>query len=193
MADGRLVADCALAETAGAPFTGRADFLVEREGQVDGLLGWFRAELAPGVWMTNGPADPDRINRRQVYFPIEPVSANRGDVMSCDVRVLPRASLVDWSVAVRDSQGRLLRASRHSTFGGLLVSAEDLRRTATSARPRLSRSGEARLEVLRLCDGRHTVAEMEYALGTRFADLFPSADDVAAFVAEVLTVYGREP
>jgi protein arginine N-methyltransferase 1 len=191
LASGRTIAECALGETRGAPFTGGAEFDVERDGRLDGMLGWFRAELAPGVWMANGPADPDRINRRQVFFPVDPVDVARGDTVACQLRVIPRAAIVDWSVQVRDSEARVRHTSRHSTFAGLLVSAEDLRLTANDARPTLSRAGEARLETLRLCDGRHTVAEMERVLGTRFPDLFVGADDAAAFVAEVLTVYGR--
>jgi protein arginine N-methyltransferase 1 len=191
LATGRRVADCVLAETKGTPFTGGAEFTVEREGRFDGLLGWFRADLAPDVWMTNAPADPDRINRRQTYFPVDPVAVTRGDVICCDIRVIPRAFIVEWSVQVRHAAGQVRHTSRHSTFGGLLVSAEDLRRTANTARPRLSRSGEARLEVLRLCDGRHTVQEIERALAVRFPDLFASTERASAFVAEVLTVYGQ--
>jgi protein arginine N-methyltransferase 1 len=191
LATGARVITARLAGYDGTPLEGRALMEIRQRGTVHGLLGWFSAELAEGVVMTNAPGVPDRINRRQVYFPVEPVPVAAGDRVTCRLKILPRNSIVDWTVTVRDRRGRVRGESRRSTFAGLLVSAEDLRVTASLARPRLSRAGEARRDVLELCDGTHTVDEIEAAIERRFPDLAPSREAAAGFVAEVLAVYGR--
>jgi protein arginine N-methyltransferase 1 len=170
---------------------GEAAFDVARAGRFDGMLGWFSAELAPGVTMTNGPGDPRRINRRQVYFPVDPLDVDVGDTVTSRMKILPRSMIVEWYTTVRGRHGRDRASGRHSTFGGLLVSAEDLRRTANEARPRLSRVGAARLDVLSRCTGQQTIREIEHAVAAGFPELFDNADEAARFVAEVVAVYAR--
>lgn len=190
LASGACAITAPLSTYDGAPLTGRATMEIRRSGHLHGLLGWFSARLADGVVMTNAPSAPDRINRRQVFLPVDPTVVASGDTLTCQLRVLPRSSIVDWQVTVRDPSGHVRRETRRSTFAGLLVSAEDLRVTAGLARPRLTRPGQARREVLQLCDGRHTVADIEAAIQERFPDLAPSREDAEGFVAEVLAVYG---
>jgi hypothetical protein len=50
----------------------------------------------------------------------------------------------------------------------------------------LSRAGEVRRLVLDLCDGTHTVQEIEREAAARFADLFPADEDAARLVAELV-------
>ena len=78
---------------------------------------------------------------------------------------------------------------RHTTLRGMLLAREDLARTNPAHRPVLTRSGAARLTVLRLCDGERTLAEIERALYDEYRDLFASPVEAAVFVAEVVTRY----
>jgi hypothetical protein len=143
------------------------------------------------VELTNAPGSPVRIGRRNVFLPVDPVEVRPGDRVEGAITILPTVMMVDWSIVVMDQAGQPRARSRHSTFEGMLVSAEDLARTAPAARPRLSRAGEARRLVLTLCDGSHAVADIERAVGEQFADLFPRPEDASRFVAEVLVPYGR--
>jgi protein arginine N-methyltransferase 1 len=191
LATGARLITTRLAEYDGAQLKASAAMEIRRDGNLHGLLGWFSAELADGIVMTNAPGVPDRINRRQIYFPVEPIGVTPGDKVTCTLQILPLNSIVDWKVAVRGRSGQVRGETRRSTFEGLLVSIEDLRVTASRACPRLSRAGEARRDVLQLCDGAHTVAEIETAILQRFPDLAPRREDAEGFVAEVLAVYGR--
>ena len=45
--------------------------VVARAGTLHGIGGWFHAELAPSIGFTNAPTAECRINRRNVFFPLD--------------------------------------------------------------------------------------------------------------------------
>ncbi len=173
----------------GVVFAGDAAFDVQRAATLDGLAGWFTAELAPGIVMTNAPGVSCRINRRNVFFPLrERVPVDAGDRVTVSMRIRPASLLVQWHVEVRGGRdGRLRHTTRTSTFEGMLLSREALTRTRPAFQPSLSRAGHARRTVLELCDGARPLADIEREVFRRHADLFSDQDDAAAFVAEVVT------
>lgn len=165
---------------------------IDRSGLLHGLGGWFSAELAPGVSMSNSPLDGSRIRRRQVFLPIDrPVAVARGDLVNVRMRVLPEQSIVAWEVRVDFRAGGFERF-RHSTLHGMLVTPADLDRTRPAFRPSLTRSGVARQSILNLCDGSRALADIEDEVYRRHADLFLTRDQAAVFVAEVVTRYTRD-
>ncbi|HEY7792050.1 MAG TPA: class I SAM-dependent methyltransferase [Vicinamibacterales bacterium] len=174
---------------------GAVEMTIAAAGTLHGIGGWFSAELAPGISMTNDPLAPDRIARRQAWFPIdEPIDAKPGDRVRATVHIRPLDMVVSWHVRVERPGGTRspqLGDFRHSTFGGMLMAPELLARTRPDAQPTLSPAGEARRSVLELCDGGRTVAEIEAEVWRRHEPLFGSPDRAAAFVAEVITRYGR--
>lgn len=162
---------------------------IARRGVLHGLGGWFRAELAPGMWMSNSPEDPARIRRRQVFFPLqEPVDVQHGDRIEARVQILPQDLMVKWEVTV-SFPGERGRTFRHSTLRGMLLTREDLARTSPLYRPALTARGIARRTVLELCDGRHTLAEIEAEVYRRHGELFADRAQASTFVAEVVTRY----
>lgn len=173
-----------LASATAEPFRGDVAVDVTRDGTLHGVGGWFVAEMAPGVTMSNSPIAPTPINRHNVFFPVDcPVAVKRGDRVRVAMRIIPGESLVAWTVEVND------RRFAHSTFRGMLIAAEDLARTQPGFRPRLSPWGEARRTVLTLCDGRRALAEIEAEVHARHPGLFASPAAAARFVAEVVTRY----
>lgn len=159
-----------------------------RDGRLDGLCGWFDAELAPAVRMTNAPAEADRINRRPGFLPLErPLPLSRGDRLDVSLHVLPADTMLTWQVERAGGADRM----RHSTWKGLLPTQEALARTRAGAAPVLNDHGLARRSVLDLCDGRRTVREIEIALAARHPDLFADPHSAEVFVAEVLSTYAR--
>ncbi len=162
---------------------------VTRAGTLHGVGGWFSARLSPSVTMSNSPLAAAPIKRRNVFFPIdEPVSVAPGDQVKVDMRILPRDTMVRWDVELWRGGARQARFS-HSTFHGMLLSAEDLRRTHPGFAPKLTAWGQARLTVLTLCDGQRSVAEVEAELQRRHPELFRTAAEAAEFAAEVITRY----
>ncbi|MBA2506062.1 MAG: 50S ribosomal protein L11 methyltransferase [Thermoleophilaceae bacterium] len=173
-----------------SPIHGRASLRIERDGTLHGAGGWFAAEMSPGVTMTNSPLAEERIKRRNVFFPVErPVAVTAGDRVEVSMSIVPSEVMVDWDVTVTGADGTSKAASRHSTFAGMLLSAEDLARTRPDFAPRLTPRGEARRTVLSLCDGDRPLAAVEEELYRRHGDLFPSPEDAALFAAEVVTRY----
>jgi precorrin-6B methylase 2 len=166
-----------------APFDCRASLATSRDGVLDGIGGWFAADLAGGVAMTNAPGDVNRIDRSNVVFPIDqPVPLRAGDAVNVSMRIRPSDRLVKWTV---EAGGRRFS---HSTLGGMLIPREDLERTRPTFTPRLTDRGVARRTVLELCDGRPLEA-IEREVFERHRDLFDSETAAHVFVAEVVTRY----
>jgi Ribosomal protein L11 methyltransferase (PrmA) len=176
------IADEPLALDVSLPIAGRA--------VLDGIGGWFTADLAPGVILTNSPFSDDRIDRRNVYFPIDPVAVEPGDLVALRMRILPAAFVVSWRGEVTRA-GRTIASFNRSTLGGMLLSRDDLARQRAEYVPALTPRGRARLTVLELCDGSHPLAEVERGLFERHPDLFATEAEAAVFAAEVVTRYTR--
>ena len=166
--------------------TGEADFHIARTGTLDGIGGWFVAELAPGITFTNGPDTDQRINRRQVVLPVTSLPVGPGDRVQLRIRFRPLTLTVDWQVVVSAADGSERARVRRSTFQGMLIAPEDLASKSPVARPKLSTRGEARRTALDLCDGSRTVREIEHALRDAYPEMLPTDADASAFLAEVL-------
>ncbi|MGE0040495.1 MAG: 50S ribosomal protein L11 methyltransferase [Vicinamibacterales bacterium] len=192
LADSRPLFHIDLRTAEGERLEGEASFSVARAGAMDAVAAWFVADLAPGVTMTNGPGDPRRIDRRLAVLPIDrPVAVAPGDRIDITLRARPAETVLDWRVVVRGADGGERARFRHSTFGGMLIAAEDLARTLPDRVPVLSAVGRARQSVLELCDGVRTVGAIEREMRARHAELLPTDAAAATFVAEVLTRYAE--
>lgn len=162
---------------------------IDRNGTVHGIGAWFNAAMAPDVTMTNAPGAASRINRRNVFLPLErPVAVRQDDEVGVTIRIRPSDMLVSWSVEI-DARGHVSR-ERHSTLEGMLLTREAVRAHDPESRPRLTSRGLARRTLLELCDGRHALAEIEREVQRRHPDLFGTPAQAQAFVAEVVTRYG---
>lgn len=90
----------------------RARFEIGRDCLVNGLAGWFRAELAPGVWISTAPGAQDRIDREGVLMALDPpVRCGRGDVLHARFRALLADALTVWEARREGDSAR-----RHSTW-----------------------------------------------------------------------------
>jgi len=174
-------------------FHGETKLSVSRSCTLHGLGGWFDAQLANGITMTNSPMGEPRIQRGQIYFPIDrAVPALGGDSVCVRMTVRPADSIVNWNVDIMDPlSGDAKARFRHSTWKGMLVPPEDILRTQPCYRPKLIPRGEARRTVVNLCDGIRTVSEIEEELLRLYPNLFRSRDEAAVFVAEVVTRYAE--
>jgi hypothetical protein len=176
-----------------APFHGEGTTVIRRSGTMHGLGGWFTAELAAGIAMTNSPLAPERIQRRQVFFPVgRAVLVGEGDLVKIRMTVRPADLVVNWNVDVLDGNtGARKDSFRHSTWKGMLITSEVLKRTQPGFKPKLIPRGEGRRTVVNLCDGARTLAEIEDEVFRLHPDLFQSREAAAAFVGEVITRYAE--
>ena len=175
------------------PFHAEAKAAICRSGTMHGLGGWFVAQLAAGISMTNSPLSPERIHRRQIYFPIDrAVQVTAGDLVRIRMTVRPVDSVVNWNVEVLDgSSGATKDSFRHSTWKGMLLSPEDLTQTRPGFKPKLIPRGEARRTVVNLCDGVRTLSDIEDEVFRLHPNLFRTREEAAVFVAEVVTRYAE--
>jgi protein arginine N-methyltransferase 1 len=165
-----------------------AELTIGRRGRLDGIGGWFSAALSPGVTMTNSPFASDRIDRRNVFLPIDPIDVEPGDRVSVRMRILPAEVVVTWRGEVTRS-GAVRGTFNRSTVAGMLLSRDELARQRPDYVPHLTPRGRARLTVLELCDGAHALADIEQELFERHGDIFQTRGEAAAFATEVITRY----
>lgn len=83
-------------------------FRMERPGLLQGLAGWFAAELAPGVLLDTGPGRETHWG--QYLFPLPPTPVERGDELSLRLWLSEeRGDLVwHWRGSLRGAGGRKL-------------------------------------------------------------------------------------
>jgi protein arginine N-methyltransferase 1 len=191
--DAVVIASVDLNHATTETFHGEARLIVSRSCALHGLGGWFDAELAKGISITNSPMGEPRIKRRQVYFPIDrAVPVLEGDSICVRITVRPADSIVNWNIDIVDARSGDAKAKfRHSTWKGMLLPPEDISRTQPGFRPKLIPRGEARRAVVNLCDGVRTVSEIEEELLRLHPNLFRTRDEAAVFVAEVVTRYAE--
>jgi len=165
---------------------------VLRAGTFHGVAGWFSAELASGVVMTNSPLEADAIDRHSAFFPLENVVAVReGDLIDLTMHIFPVEKMITWKTSVtrpsaRDASPVHLADFVHSTFNAMFLSREGLTKSRPGFRPRLTRRGEARAFALALCNGDHPLAEIEDSLFANYPDLFRRRDQASVFVGQLI-------
>ncbi|MEK7869905.1 MAG: hypothetical protein AAB271_06180 [Nitrospirota bacterium] len=135
-----------------------------------------------------------------MFFPHDrPVAVQTDDRVFVSMRILPTQVVVSWNVEVwrtdpqdpTHTKKTKLAQFSHSTLNGMLISREDLQRTKPTSIPTLNPWGQARLTVLTLCDGLRPLADIEQEVLRQHPNLFPSLNEAATFVAEVVTRYAR--
>jgi protein arginine N-methyltransferase 1 len=172
--------------------SGKALAAFARDAVMHGLAGWFDAELSPSVRMTNSPFAVKAIRRPAFFLPLDPTTVRANERFEVAITIVPRESLISWTVEIIGADARPRARFSHSTFRGMLLCPEDLRKAAPDFVPTLNDWGEARRTVFALCDGRRNLREIENEVLRQHANLFPSSAEAAAFVAEVMVPYVYE-
>ena len=62
------------------------DFTIERDGTLNGLVGWFSTELSQATILDTAPHLP-RTHWAQTYFPYYPMKVKKGDVVHVDYQI----------------------------------------------------------------------------------------------------------
>jgi protein arginine N-methyltransferase 1 len=158
-----------------------------RAGAVDGICGWFAAELAPRVWMTNSPLAQQRIDRPQAFLPLDRrIEVVAGEEVHVQLTIRPSDQVIAWRAQTPSHKG-----SWQSTWHGELLSADDLQRAEPQHVPRLHDEGTATLKALLLCDGIRTRQQVEREATETLRNQFSSADAARNFVQRVLRRHTR--
>jgi len=121
----QLLAEPALLTTWSPPevapnFDKVLDYTITREGRLRGLVGWFRATLAPGVVLSTEPGHDTHWG--QLLFPLAPRRARVGDRLTVRMQPRPEVGGWSWSVAITPVDGGAIARAEHAD-GGMLVEA----------------------------------------------------------------------
>jgi protein arginine N-methyltransferase 1 len=183
-------------------------FTVTRPGSLNGIAAWFEATLARGIVITNAPEPaPDpatgdatshdttehvRIRRPQAWLPLHhPVAVHAGDVVRLSLFVLTTEVQVHWSVEVRNAQGALTYAQRHSTLHAMYLDASTLRKQLPSHAPRRSPLGDACAWILQQIDGTVPVSTLIARTQQQYPMLFPTQEAAATWVSRLLDMHAE--
>lgn len=105
-------------------FTGK--LTARRSGEVDGIGGFFSAQLSDSVAITNSPLAPDAIGRANAYLPCkEQFSVTAGDSVRVSLSIRHDPRIINWSIT---PPGDAPKQSM-STWKGQILSRDELPRT----------------------------------------------------------------
>jgi protein arginine N-methyltransferase 1 len=177
-----------------------ADLSIMRRGTMHGIAGWFTADMDGSTTMSNAPGDPNRIDRRNTVFALRtPVAVAPDQIVRVDMSIRPHELIVRWIVEQWASQDGLrsgdprcrLARFEQTTFRGMLIAPDHLRKTKPAFVPSLTERGQARRLILELANGESTLADIERAVLERYPTLFADPSDAGGFVAEVVVRYAE--
>ncbi|MGI9086000.1 MAG: 50S ribosomal protein L11 methyltransferase [Aeromicrobium sp.] len=154
------------------PVASTVSFTLDQPMSVDGLLGWFDAELAPGVHLTNAPDSPERMQRWCNFYPVErPLDVKPGDTLTATIDLRPRSQHITWSVEwARD--GSSIGRWRHSTLLGQFLAPDDLARVHGATALEMTPQGVAVAAALSRVDGRTSMQDIITAVLDEHPDAF---------------------
>ncbi len=140
------------------PLTGSAISQVTRAGTMHAVRGSFRAELAPEVWLTNEPGQPDSFSRWQNYYPLDAaVRIRPGDTVEFRIDIRPKVDVTTWWITVRRAS-RVVHQCQRSTALGTFLDADDLQSLDRAFVPAPS---PALSQLVDAMDGATTVSALE--------------------------------
>lgn len=144
--------------------TGAGTAAITSAGRLDGLVGWFEADMGGGATLTNRPGDPGRMRRWCTFYPVsEALEVAPGDIVTIEVDVRPPLHAVTWRVRVATADGTQRVDERHSTLLGQFLAADDLDRSRGLA-VGVTTVGRLAARALELADGTRSTDEIVSSL-----------------------------
>jgi protein arginine N-methyltransferase 1 len=106
-------------------FESQSSFVITRDGYLNGLGGWFTAQLSPGIRVSNAPPLKTP-SWNQVYFPIrERIPVHTGDLLHVEIRSFLNSANWEWKITCNGSKqgqgstGQAVKFEHHSDKGML--------------------------------------------------------------------------
>ena len=166
---------------------GSIELEVTESGTANGLAGWFSAELAPGIHLTNSPFVEARIDRQHLVLPFErPVRVEVGDALRVSVSVMSRQRFCAWHVQRVGHDGQPVTLTKQTSLPSHLLNPNSLERFADQHRPALNFKGTLQRFVLERCNQEHTFESIVDAAFERFPEQLRSRFRAAELVASAL-------
>ncbi len=177
-----------LAGAHGLDVDGRADFVIERDGHLEGWASWFEAELAGGARISSGPESGGSIYGCG-WYPLERVEPVRaGDRAAVRLRATHDGTdyVWMWETTITPADGSAPRRSRQSSLAGSLLSAARRARRSAIHVPAMSATVALQRHLLGAVDGTRTLEEITAVLSAQHPARFADARAALAWTAAEL-------
>jgi protein arginine N-methyltransferase 1 len=168
-------------------------FSASRSGTVHGIALWFETELCDGIGFSSGPESAVTIYG-QLFLPwLEPVSLYAGQQVFVELHanLVGKDYLWRWETEIIPLGDGSKIHFRQSSFEGVNVSAETLRRHATNHVPILNEEGEADRFVLQEMNGMATLQKISEKAAQRFPNVYRSSSEAFQRAAELARQFSR--
>ncbi|MCS6844606.1 MAG: 50S ribosomal protein L11 methyltransferase [Caldilineales bacterium] len=191
---GRPWAAVRLPEASPHAVAGSVTLECRRGGALHGIGGWFEADLAPGVAVSNGP-EAATTSWSRGFLPLgRAVEVQPGDQVEVTLAAHANGSLWRWQGrCVRPTPGGpvLLATFSHHTLAGQLVPIQTLRKRRAESTPTLTPLGEAKRFAMAQMDGQTSLQEIADRLMARFPERFSRWEDALSLAGDVAARYGH--
>ena len=176
-------------------FSAERFFECQREGLVHGLGGWFTAEVASGVVLSNAP--PINANSwSHVFLPLEkPIPVKAGMRLHVQIHIENNAADWKWKVNLEDAEvnnNTIMIASddwfQSTTLGRLLSSSNS---SFLAHKPELNEYGKTDLFILQSMDGNTPIQEITRQVVARFPNQFHDFESALDHINTIVRDYGR--
>lgn len=192
LADPRAVWDIALPPAPEpARLTAKETFPITCAGQLNGIGGWFRAELCPEITLETTPGEPLMV-WNQGFIPLSrPVQVEPGDLLELMLSATTRGSVTwHWSGRVRRGTEELTSFS-HSTVLGWTLPVATLGIATRDHMPTLSPQGDMLRVSLEAMDGQRSPRALAERLLEQFPDQLADLDQANAQVLSTVEAWGN--
>lgn len=170
-----------------------ASLVANRPGMAHGLCLWFDSTLAEGVELSNAPEAPPLVYG-QAFLPWPhgvAVADGTTIAVAIDARLVGDDYVWTWKARVRDAGSGADLRFEQSTFLGMPLSSDTLRRRAASYVARVDDDARIDRVALGLMEEGHALGAIGHELLARFPARFARWEDALAHAGELSIRYGR--
>ena len=159
-----------------------AEIVCTRDAVLHGFAGWFDCCLYGDIRMSNSPAEKDRLDRPQAFFPLEnAVPVTDGDAIRVSVMARHLDGIIGWIIEVRGEK------FSYNTFNSQFLDRETILRSQLDQIATLNQYGKARQVILSYCDNERSVSDIQAIVKKEHPDLLPSEHAISTYILKVLS------
>jgi protein arginine N-methyltransferase 1 len=168
-----------------------------RDGTAHGLLMWFDAEIADGIYIQNGPgAEKVAEVYGCAFFPLlKPVPIDKGDTITLDIRAKLIDGQYDWRwhthILSADNPQAIKADFIQSTDMDNRLESAVLHESILNFRPARNQAGEIDHYILGLMDGRNTLDVIAQQVHNKYPLRFKAPEKAQFYVNDLSQEYSQ--
>lgn len=157
------------------PLVCNAEFTVNKDGEVHGLLGYFKTGLSGNVILST--SFDDRLTHwRRSFFPFpDTFQVKKEDKICCRIKTMPQGGSVFWqweAVILRNGKRKA-----EFSLSNFKIDKEELIVGREGFIPVLTEEAKIYRRVINLCDGERTIEEISEIIFTEYPEKYRAIKD----------------